>query len=304
MADLARQLDLEPVRGIVPRDIGVELLLRPFRERRAKLRLRHRDALRAVDLGEAAGQDRFGFIIQRAQELRLPAVPDPGTDATDVGGGQDRQKLHLLDRLHDSGEIFDGLAVRQIARLRHRGHRQMLFDQPRHQLGIGGVESKPRAQPTRHFRPGDRVILRPALGDVVQQHADVDHRAMFGANFSHQIAGDDEFVVAAPFDLLQIADTAQQVFVHRIVVVHVELHHRHDLAEGANEMAEHAGLVHAPQHDLRAVRGQDFHEQPVGFRILTQLGVDEPQRARRACASRPDGMRDCSSARAGRSGSD
>ena len=43
-----------------------------------------------------------------------------------------------------------------------------------------------------------------------------------------------------------------------------------------------AGLVHAPQHDLRAVRCQDFHEQPVGFRILAQLGVDEPQRTRRA----------------------
>ena len=32
MADLARQFDLEPVGRIVPRDIGVELLLRPFGE--------------------------------------------------------------------------------------------------------------------------------------------------------------------------------------------------------------------------------------------------------------------------------
>ena len=124
------------------------------------------------------------------------------------------------------------------------------------------------------------MILGPALGDVVQQRGDVDHRAVLGADLAHQVAGDDEFVVAAAFDLLQVADAAQQMLVHRVVVVHVELHHRHDLAEGANEMAEHAGLVHAPQHDFGVVRGQDFHEQPVGFRILAQLRVDELQRAR------------------------
>jgi len=39
-------------------------------------------------------------------------------------------------------------------------------------------------------------------------------------------------------------------------------------------------LVHAPQHDFRVVRGQNFHEQPVGFRILAQLRVDELQRTR------------------------
>ena len=53
-----------------------------------------RDALGAVDLGEAAGQHRLGLVIERAQELRLPAVPDAGADRADVGGGEDGQKLH------------------------------------------------------------------------------------------------------------------------------------------------------------------------------------------------------------------
>ena len=155
VAELARQFDLEPIRRIMPRDIGVEFLLRPFGEGGAKFRLRHADALDAVDLGETAGQHRFGFVIQRAQQLRLPAVPDPGTDAADIGGGQDRQQLHLFDRLHDGGEILDGLAVREVTRLRHRGHGQMLFDQPGDLFGVGGIESEPRAQPPRHLRPGD-----------------------------------------------------------------------------------------------------------------------------------------------------
>jgi hypothetical protein len=81
-----------------------------------------------------------------------------------------------------------------------------------------------------------------------------------------------EFVVAAALDLLQDADAAQQMLVHRVVVVHVELHHRDDLAEGADEAAEHAGLVHAPQHDLGVVRGQDLQEQPVGLRFSRSFG--------------------------------
>ena len=104
---------------------------------------------------------------------------------------------------------------------------------------------------------------------------------MLGADFAHQVGGYDELVVAAAFDLLKDADAADQMLVHRVVVVHVELHHRDDLAEGADEAAEHAGLVHAPQHDLGVVRGQDLHEDPVGFRALAQLGVDQLQRTRR-----------------------
>ena len=63
VADFVRQIDLEPVCGIVPCDIGVEFLVRPLGERRAEFRLRDRDALRAVDFREAAGEHRLGFII-------------------------------------------------------------------------------------------------------------------------------------------------------------------------------------------------------------------------------------------------
>ena len=280
LADFSLQVDLEPVGRIMPPDIGVEFGFRPFGEGGAEFGLRHRDALRAVYFREAAGQHRLGLVIQRAQQLRLPAVPHAGADAPDVGGGQDGQQLHLLDGLHDGGKILDRLAVGQVARLRHRGHCEVFFDQPCHQLGIGGVEAEPRAQSPRHPGAGNRMILRAALGDVVQQGGDVDHRAMLGLDLAKQVACDRELVVAAAFDLLQVADAADQMLVHRIMVVHVELHHRHDLAEGADEVTEHAGLVHAPQHDLGVIGRQDLHEQPVGFRIFAKLGVHQFQRAR------------------------
>ena len=84
----------------------------------------------------------------------------------------------------------------------------------------------------------------------------------------------------AALDLGEVADRADQVLVHRVVVVHVELHHRHDLAEVGDEAAEHAGLVHGAEHELGVLaRGQDLEEQPVGLGVVAELAVDQPERA-------------------------
>ncbi len=82
------------------------------------------------------------------------------------------------------------------------------------------------------------------------------------------------------FDRGEDAERAQGVLVHRVVVVHVELHHRHDLAEVGDEAAEHAGLVHRPEHGFGVLaRGQDLQEEAVGLLVLAQLRVDQLQRA-------------------------
>ena len=71
------------------------------------------------------------------------------------------------------------------------------------------------------------------------------------------------------------------MLVDGIVVIHVELHQRDDLTEIRDESAEHARLVHQPQHDLRAVaRGQDFEEQPVRLGVGAQARIDPLQRLR------------------------
>ena len=80
-------------------------------------------------------------------------------------------------------------------------------------------------------------------------------------------------------DRREHADGAEQVLVHRIVVVHVELHHRDDLAEVGDEAAEHAGFVHVPSTRFGMVRlAQDLQEEPVRLRVVLQLAVDALQR--------------------------
>ena len=75
------------------------------------------------------------------------------------------------------------------------------------------------------------------------------------------------------------ADRPDRMLVDRVMMVHVELHLGDDPAEIGNEAAEHAGLVHPPQHRLRIARaGQDVEEQGVGLAgrrapCVDQLGV-------------------------------
>ena len=62
------------------------------------------------------------------------------------------------------------------------------------------------------------------------------------------------------------------------VMVHVELHHRDHAPEIRDEVAEHAGFVHAAQHAFRIVGvGHQPEEQPVRRRIDAQAVVDQPQ---------------------------
>ena len=73
----------------------------------------------------------------------------------------------------------------------------------------------------------------------------------------------------AALDRGEQADRPDRMLVDGIMVVHVELHLRDDAAEVGNEAAEHAGLVHPPQHQLGMMDArQHFQKQRIGSRIL------------------------------------
>ena len=70
------------------------------------------------------------------------------------------------------------------------------------------------------------------------------------------------------------------MLVHRVVVVHIELHLADHPAELRVKPAEHTRLVHPPQSDFRIVsRRQDIHEDRIRTRILPQVLVDKVQGA-------------------------
>ncbi len=153
-----------------------------------------------------------------------------------------------------------------------------MLDQPGNGLGFRVVQSETRAQLARDPGAGDRMIFRPALGDIVQEHGDKQHLAVLQRQDQ---VGRQRMVVAgiAALDIGQHADGPDQVLVDRVVVIHVELHHRHDLAEFRHEAAENAGFVHLAQGLFRRVPGsQDRQEKPVRFRVGAQASIDQLQR--------------------------
>mgnify|MGYP006915173993 CR=1 FL=1 len=122
------------------------------------------------------------------------------------------------------------------------------------------------------------MVTLGALGDVVQQHRDVERLA--GLDLVDQLVGERVLVLQeAALDLGDVADRPDEMLVHRVMVVHVELHQRDDAAEGWHEAAEHAAFVHPSELRLRiCARRQHLEEQPVRFRIGPELVVDQVQR--------------------------
>jgi hypothetical protein len=93
--------------------------------------------------------------------------------------------------------------------------------------------------------PAIGVVLGPPLGDVVQEDGHVERFTLLDAG--HQLGGQRMLALAfALVDARQHRNGADQVLVDRVVMIHVELHHRDDLAEFRNEAAQNPGLVHPP----------------------------------------------------------
>ena len=95
-------------------------------------------ALLARNFGKATRQHQLGFVIERSQQLTLPAVPDTGTDGAYIADRQHQQHFQPLKRANLLGKIGDCLAVVEITRLRHHRHGQVILDQPGHELGLLG----------------------------------------------------------------------------------------------------------------------------------------------------------------------
>ena len=154
-------------------------------------------------------------------------------------------------------------------------HQQVIEDQPGDQLGLVLVQAEARTQLARHLRAEDGMVPLAALGDVVKQCGDICDAARIDLVDEAGCARMVRFQLAL-LDLAEQADGADGVLVHRVVVVHVELHLSVDLAEIGHEAAEHAGLVHPAQDRFGIVpAAQQVEEQSVGARVFAHGIVDQ-----------------------------
>ena len=150
-------------------------------------------------------------------------------------------------------------------------------DEPFH----GGAFGLVQPQPGRHA-PGDpgaqdRVVLVPALADVVQQERDVEDPAVHALlqDRGRHGQGFDEVAV---LDLGQVPDALDGMLVDGVVVIHVELHHRHDRFELGDKRRQHAQLVHPAQRAVGiAVFQQQVEEDAPGLFRIAHLVVDQVQ---------------------------
>ena len=105
------------------------------------------------------------------------------------------------------------------------------------------------------------MVFDAALGDIVQEQRNVKKIAVPRLNGPHQFGREFGILGSAGLDVGKRTDAAQEMLIHGVVMIHVELHHRDDAAEGGHEVTEDAGLVHPPQHGFRVVLGgEDLQE--------------------------------------------
>ena len=244
-------------------------------ERGARCILLGDDAFAPAMLLVAQPQHLLGRFEQCAQQLALPAVPDARTHRADIDHGQHQQQFQALGALHHGGKIGDGLVIGEVALERGGRHQQVIAHQPGDLLGLRLGHAEPRAQLHRDLGTQHAVVAAPPLGDIVQQRGDEQHAA--ADQFLHHVIGERMVLLElARLDLRQQPDRADRMLVHRIMVIHVELHLRHDAAEIGHETAEHGCLVHPAQHQLGIARAaQHVHEQRIGTRIGADMPVDQ-----------------------------
>ena len=226
-----------------------------------------------------------------AQDGRFVHGQDIAAVARDTGLGKDT--LRVWERrygfpapLRDAaGERSHHVGARDVLLLGHRRHRQVVFHQPRDEVGILRRQGVVAAEAARVARAEQGMVAAPALREVVKQPGEEQHLAPLEVR--HQARAQRVLVrVLRLGEPAQVADHHQDVLVDRVHVEQVVLHLPDDAAERRQVVPEDVVEVHAPQLvDDAAGRAEELDEALPVRRVLAERGVDAvavaPQRAQR-----------------------
>ncbi len=122
---------------------------------------------------DALAQDPTRLDVELAQQRVPPGVPQARVGGGDIADRQDVQVDQVNLGRNLAREFTDDGWIRDVALLGGERHQQVVFNQPRYQLGI------PVAQVVALTEPGGingaefRVVTRAALGHIMEQAGDV-----------------------------------------------------------------------------------------------------------------------------------
>ena len=277
MAKMGSGIEAGPVAGIMAIEIGFELSFIPIGNGLSE------GLLGGIHTCLAKGTDvipldqRQSFMIKRAQELPLPAIPDIGADGADIGDRQQQQQPKALGRLNDLGKVRDRLGIVKIAAKCRRAEQQMMPDQPGDGLDLvlAQAQSGPRLNDQIGTDLGMMAIA--PFAEVMEEEGQIEFDP--GQDMGNETGRQRQFVAQlTDFDLVKGTNRLDGVLIDRIGVIEAMFHQGNDATKFRNEASEKAGLVHAPKCFCWLCRaGQNGEEHLIGFGITSDFPADTMQ---------------------------
>ena len=189
-------------------------------------------------------------LVEVEEQRGLPGVPDARAHAAMVRVGEQHQQVELLDRAHARGERQHGRGLRQVALLRGLRHLEVRAHQEDRLPGDLVLDPEPGEDAARDDAPLLDVAAAPALGDVVQQHAEVERPHVL--ELVEQARERRRLRVLSRGQLVERVDGAQRVLVHRVLVEEVVL----------DQEADPRPLRQQPPQDTRLVHARETRRPP------------------------------------------
>ena len=215
--------------------------------------------------------------MQLAQQHGLPVVPGVRPHAANIADRQHRQQVQPFAGGDGAGKIAGGARIPDIAFLRHVGHQKVIAHQPFDGFAFLGIQTQTRGDLAGDLGAQNRMILGAAFADVVQQKRHIHHAAVYPLTKNGR-GQRQVFDQLPPFDLRKDRDGLNDMFVHRIGMIDVELHHRDDGFKLRDEGGQNAQFVHPAQGAFGiSVADHQIQKDSLGFGVVAHVVVDQRQ---------------------------
>ena len=153
----------------------------------------------------------------------------------------------------------------------------MIAHQPFHRFTFIRCQAQSRGNSPRNLGADNGMIFGTPLANIVQQKGRIDHLAIDA--FGQDTRGDRQFFDQfAAFDLGQNRYGLDDMLVHRVMMIDIELHHRDDVFKLGDKTAQNTQFIHMPQSAFGvAMVQQKIMKNAHRLGIFAHIFVDQMQ---------------------------